>query len=187
MAATLIDLFLTFFKIGAISFGGGYTIISVLGNYLEQKNWLSTLEYAKVVTISQMTPGPLAVNVATYVGAKVLSQNIYSSMLGSVVATLGVVLPSFFVVAIVANLFNKISHLDGYNFSMLGIRPAVVGIMVSAIIFFGKLAFLNQTDAISLNYYGIGIFLLCFYLNFFRKLGSITIILLSAVIGLIVF
>jgi chromate transporter len=189
MISTLIDLFLTFFKIGAISFGGGYTIISVLGNYLEQKNWLSSLEYAKIVTISQMTPGPTATNAATYVGAKVLSENIFTSLLGAIVATIGVALPSFFTVIIAAKIFNKISHKDGYIFSMKSIRPAVIGIMLSAIIFFGKLALLNNAipNAIDLNYYGIAIFLLCFYLNYKRKFGAISIIILSAIIGIIVF
>jgi chromate transporter len=184
----LISLFLTFFKIGAISFGGGYTIISVLGNYLEQKKWLSSFEYSKIVTISQMTPGPIAVNTATYVGAKVLCENLFTSLLGAIVATIGVVMPSFFTVIIAAKLFKKLSHKDEYMFSMKGIRPAVIGIMLSAIIFFGRLAFLNSSkSAINFNYYAIAIFLVCFYLSFKKKFGAFSIIIMSGIIGIIIF
>ena len=173
---------MTFFKVSAFAFGGGYSIISSLGNYLFKYNWLTETEYTQIVTISQMTPGPIAINTATYVGAKVFSQNPFS---GALTATVASALPSFITVIIAAKIFDKFSDSKGYIYSMKGIRPAVIGLIASAVIMFGKLAFINDTGNIDLL--GIGIFFLCVLLNGKFKLSAIYILLISGFLGVLVF
>jgi chromate transporter len=109
----------------------------------------------------------------------------WMSVAGSLTATVAVALPSFAFVILAAKLFDKISHSALYEFSMRGVRPAVIGFLVSAVIFFGNLAFLSENG--ELNFWGPGICALCFFLNYKKQLGAIYIILISAAIGLAVF
>ena len=115
-------LFWTFFKIGLFSFGGGYAMIPLIQNEVEQNGWLSTKEYADIIAISQMTPGPLAVNAATYVGAKV------SGIFGAISATLGVSLPSFILIVIIAHFFIHFKDNAVVESILRGIRPVTIEI-----------------------------------------------------------
>jgi len=92
-------LFWTFFKIGAVSFGGGYAMIPLMQEELEALGWMDAEEFANILAVSEMTPGPLATNTATYVGAKT------AGVLGSMAATLGVALPSLVIITLVARAF----------------------------------------------------------------------------------
>lgn len=193
-----LDLFLTFFKIGLFSFGGGYTMISVIQQEMLQKNWLDIATYSQIVTVSQMTPGPIAVNLATYVGAKVCNENIFTAFLGSFIATLGVGLPSFLLVLLVARSLQYFSSSRSVQWVLQGIRPAVIGLMFSAIIFFGKLSFLHPpanihgleklSDLITfINPLGIAIAIAAFYLNYYKNLGVISLIILCGIVGVVLF
>ena len=96
------ELFTVFFKIGLFSFGGGLAMISIIQQEVVGRGWIPAAEYARIITISQITPGPIAVNTATYVGARVCGPEFWHALLGSFVATFSVSLPSFILVAIVA-------------------------------------------------------------------------------------
>jgi chromate transporter len=180
----LLNLFAAFFKAGAVSFGGGYAIVPLLGDYLEKSGWMGAAEFSKIVTLSQMTPGPLAVNAATYVGAKVMGGGL-KSVAGAAAATAGVTLPSFIFVILAAKLFDKIEKTEIYEFGMRGLRPAIIGFLLSAVAFFGKAAFLNGAGGP--DPLGIGIGVLGFLLSLKFRLGTIQIILVSAIIGILAF
>lgn len=124
----LYKLFTTFFMIGAVAFGGGYVMIPLIDRQIvEQLHWLTGPEFADVVAIAEMTPGPIAVNAATFVGFKL------AGPAGSIVATVGVILPSFLLVLLLATLVSKISQSPKLAAALSGIRPVVVGLITSAV------------------------------------------------------
>lgn len=123
----LLELFLAFAKIGAFSFGGGYAMIPLISNeVVNAKQWLSMQEFIDVIALSQATPGPIAINSATYVGYKV------TGFWGSVAATLGVVTPSVVVMLILGSLFFRYREMPFVKDIFKGIRPVVVVLIVSA-------------------------------------------------------
>lgn len=192
----LLELFWVFFKIGAVSFGGGYAIISALQYEVVSRGWLTAMQYAQIVTISQITPGPIAVNAATYVGAKIFEGNVFMSLIGSLVATFSVSLPSFILVILAAKIIKKFINSKEYAWIMAGIRPVIIAFIASAVLVFAKLAYLNNNIAptlsegikgliLCLNPIGILIGLVVFYLSYKKKMSPIILILISAVVGII--
>ena len=123
-----LQLFYTFFKIGLFGFGGGYAMLSMIqGEVVTQYGWLSSQEFTDIVAISQMTPGPIGINAATYVGYTA-SGNIW----GSVIATFAVVLPSFILMLTISKFFLKYQKHPVVESVFNGLRPAVVGLLASA-------------------------------------------------------
>jgi chromate transporter len=121
-------LFLAFFKIGLFSFGGGYAMLPLIEKEIvTNHHWLTLSQFIDVVAISQVTPGPIAINAATFVGYKT------AGILGSIVATLGVVTPSLLIVLTLALLFTKYNSLPSVKAAFQGIRPAVVALIAAAI------------------------------------------------------
>lgn len=122
-----LKLFLVFIKIGAFSFGGGYSMIPLISREIVETNkWLTMQEFIDVVAISQATPGPIGINSATYVGYKV------GGFLGSLVATTGVVLPSLAIMVVLGTLFLKYRQLVVVQDIFSGVRPAVAALIVAA-------------------------------------------------------
>lgn len=132
----LLRLFFSFFKVGAFSFGGGYAMLPMIYKEIDAFG-LSMTEFADVVAISQMTPGPIAVNAATYVGFKA------AGVLGSAFATFGVALPSFILIMIIVSVFDKFKSNRFVNGALGGIRPATIGMISSAVVFFAKTSLLD--------------------------------------------
>lgn len=124
----------SFFKIGLFSFGGGYAMVPLMEREIAAHGWLAAAEFADIVAISQMTPGPIAVNAATYIGFRV------AGVAGSASATFGVFLPSFILVLLVAHFLRKFKESRGVEAFLSGIRPATVGLIASAVIFFGRMS-----------------------------------------------
>ena len=125
----IFELFLTFFKIGLFTFGGGYAMISqIKENVVEKNTWLEEDELLQIIAIAEATPGPIAINMATYVGSEM------GGILGSACATLGVVLPSFIVILIVAKCFERFKNSRTVSGVMTGLKPAVVGLIGSAVL-----------------------------------------------------
>lgn len=123
----LLRLFFTFAKIGAFSFGGGYAMIPLISHEVVNSNgWLTMSEFIDVVALSQATPGPIAINSATYIGYKV------AGFWGSVAATSGVVAPSFTIMLILGSLFYKYRDVALVKDIFRGIRPVVVVLIVAA-------------------------------------------------------
>lgn len=117
-------LFLTFLEIGAVSFGGGYGMISLIREKVLGYGWLTEEEFLSFIAVSESTPGPLAVNMATFIGS---SQGGFP---GALCATLGVVLPSFCIILLIAALMRNLLKYAGVNAALGGIRPAVVGMIL---------------------------------------------------------
>lgn len=118
-------LFLTFLQIGAVSFGGGYAMISLIREKVLEFGWLSEEELLNMIAVSESTPGPIAVNMATFVGST------QGGILGSLVATLGVVLPSFIIILIIAALIRNFLKYRGVQAFLGGIRPCVVSLIIA--------------------------------------------------------
>ncbi len=124
---TYLQLFLTMLKIGAFTFGGGYAMIALLENELiSNKKWIEKDEFLDMVAIAESTPGPVAINSATYIGYKI------GGVLGSVVATLGVVIPSFTIIFIISLFFNQFLSLAYVGYAFKGIQVCVVYLILSA-------------------------------------------------------
>ena len=124
---TLFSLFFAFFKIGLFTFGGGYAMIAVIERELvERKKWIEHEEFMDVIAIAESTPGPIAINSATYIGYKV------GGVLGSFFATLGVVLPSFTIIFIISIFFDKFLQLTYVQYAFRGIQACVAFLILSA-------------------------------------------------------
>ena len=123
-----LQLFYTFFKIGLFGFGGGYAMLSMIqGEVVTRYGWLTSQEFTDIVAISQMTPGPIGINSATYVGFTATG-----SVWGSIIATLAVVLPSFILMLAISKFFLKYQKHPVVEAVFSGLRPAVVGLLASA-------------------------------------------------------
>lgn len=123
-----LQLFYTFFKIGLFGFGGGYAMLSMIqGEVVTRYGWLTAQEFTDIVAISQMTPGPIGINSATYVGFTASG-----SVWGSIVATFAVVLPSFILMLTISKFFLKYQKHPVVEAIFSGLRPAVVGLLASA-------------------------------------------------------
>jgi len=176
----LISLFLEFFKIGLVGFGGGYAIITLLQKELISLGWITAEEFANIAAISQMTPGPIAVNAATYIGYRI------GGFWGSAMATLGVSMPSFILVILVAHFIIKFKESRLVDYSMKGIRPVTVALIASAAIFFAYESFVDLALPMYINPGAFAIFVLSVLASALFKVDTILIILLSGVLGLII-
>ncbi|MEE0841096.1 MAG: chromate transporter [Acutalibacteraceae bacterium] len=179
-----LELFLTFLKIGAFTFGGGYAMLPLIQQEVTAKGWMELEQLVNFIAVSESTPGPFAINIATYVGSQVAPLDI----LGSACATLGVVFPSFVIILIVAKIYDKFKNSKSVQGVMTGLKPAVVGLIGSAIISIALTVFfpVSFTFAVfkSVQFYiSLFICILCTVLAF-KKVHPIIIICLSAVIGI---
>ena len=177
------ELFITFFKIGAFTFGGGYAMIPLIQAEVLGKGWVDSEMLVNFIAVSESTPGPFALNIATFIGTKL------AGVTGGVVATFGVVLPSFIIILIVAHFYDKFRKSKIVEGCMSGLRPAVVGLISSAIVSVAKTAFIFDGFKIN-DIFGftficfVIIFGICAYLTFKKKTHPILIILLSAGLGI---
>ena len=133
-----LDLFITFFKIGLFGFGGGYGMLSLIQHEtVEQHKWLTSSEFTDIVAISQMTPGPIGINSATYCGYQAVMNDPagYSqamAVFGSFTATFALVLPSLILMILISKLFIKYMKTTAVQSVFAGLRPAVVGLLAAA-------------------------------------------------------
>ena len=170
----LIQLFISFFKIGAFSFGGGYAMLPLLEKEIIEKHaWLTASEFVDIFAISEMTPGPIAVNSATFLGYKV--QGIF----GAFIATFAVILPSFMVITILFLSIEKFKNSKYVDWIFKGIRPVVLGLIISAGISVAK------TSLLDLKAVFIGGLL--FFLVSFKDFNPIWGIVLSGILGVILY
>lgn len=123
----LLKLFYTFFKIGLFTFGGGYAMLPLIQEEVVAHGWLTMEELVDFVAVSESTPGPFAINISTYVGVET------AGVLGSLFATLGVVLPSFLIILLVARFYVRFRSSRAVGDVMYGLRAAVVGLLASAL------------------------------------------------------
>lgn len=177
------QLFWTFFKIGAFTFGGGYAMLPLIEEEVMNHGWMSMQELINFVAVSESTPGPFAVNISTYVGTET------AGVIGAFVASLGVVLPSFIIILIVARCFLAFKDNKVVKGAMYGLRPAVVGLIAAAALSVGKTAFFPHRvsyEAIGTMSFGlsVGLFGLVMFAQR-KKVHPIFIIMLCAVVGIV--
>ncbi len=171
-----LKLFLTFFKIGLFNFGGGYAMISFIQNEVVFKRaWLTTGEFTDVVAVSQVTPGPIGINLATYTGYTAAGD-----AWGSAVATLAVCLPSFLLMVLASRYFLKYQHARAVEAVFAGLRPAVVGLIAAA-----ALVLCNAENFV--DYKSALLFLGAFFAVWKFKAGPITAISCAGILGLILY
>lgn len=169
----LLDLYLTMFKIGAVTFGGGYAMLPILERELiEKRHWTNDEELMNWYAISQATPGIIAVNVATFVGQKQMG------IIGGIISTLGLVSPSLIIITVIALFIKNFAQIAWVKRALTGINVAVAAILTKAAFTFGKKAIKNVL--------GIILFIISFVLIFFLKVSTIWIILGSALIGVVI-
>ena len=170
-----IQLFVSFFKIGLFGFGGGYAIISLIQHEIEKHGWMTQSEFTDIIAISQMTPGPIGINSATYVG-----YTASGSVLGSVVATIAFILPSFLIMITLVKFFFYLKGNKYMEWAFLGLRPVVIGLIASAAILL-----MNKENFI--DYKSVILFVLAFLASFKFKLHPILLIVFAAIAGLVLY
>lgn len=184
------ELFSAFFLIGAFTFGGGYAMIALIRDTALSHGWLSEGALLEMIAVAESTPGPIAVNMATFVGAE------QGGIFGAALATLGVVLPSFIVILVIAALARRFLENRYVKAFLSGVRPTVVGLILATALtmllsrLFGVVA-LTSTPAPDLR--ATLIFCLLFFIDLIsrgllkKRLSPILIILLSALFGLLAY
>lgn len=171
-----LKLFYVFFKIGLFSFGGGYAILSLIQkDVVETYGWVTTSEFTEIVALSQITPGPIAINSATYLGYTVTG-----SVWGSFFTTLGVVLPSFLIVSIILIFLNKFRKSVIVQRGFKALRPVVLGLILAA-----GLSLLKKENFI--DYKSIIIFIGSIILSIKYKVGIIPLIIGSGILGIFLY
>lgn len=172
-------LFLTMLKIGMFTFGGGYAMIALLENeFVSKKKWLDKEEFLDLAGIAESTPGPIAINAATYIGYK------YSGVLGSVVATLGICIPSFVIIYVISLFFDKFLSIEYVSYAFKGIQVGVIFLIMNA-----GIKMLKQMKKSIFNICIILIVFLCMVVFSLLavKFSTIFYILISGTIGVIVY
>ena len=173
-----LELFLTFFKIGLFTFGGGYAMLPMIQTEVLGNGWMTAENLVNFVAVSESTPGPFAINIATYVGSET------AGIFGSVCATLGVVMPSFIIILLVAKFitaFRKSTIVDG---CLYGLKSAVIGLIASAFVSMAITVFFETgINAVQFTE-SLIIFCVMTVLLFAKKLSPVLIILLSALSGI---
>lgn len=178
-----LQLFLSFLQIGALSFGGGYASMPLIeAQIVTSHGWLTMTEFSNLVTIAEMTPGPIAVNAATFVGTKV------AGVLGALVATAGCILPACVLVMLIARLYLKYRNLTVLQSVLGSLRPAVVAMIASAGLTILMNAFWGGRTVVlaNTNYVMVAIFVLSFVLLRKTKLSPIAVMVLAGVLNLAV-
>ncbi len=188
----LLTLFITFFKIGAFTFGGGYAMLPMVQQEVLNHGWMSEQELINFIAVSESTPGPFAVNVSTYIGA------VTGGFFGAVCASLGVILPSFIIILLVARAFGRFQSSRVVQGCMRGLRPNVVGLIAASVLSVAAQVFFPEgitavtlvhdvmAEVTSTGFWvAVVIFIVAVYLRFKKKVHPIKLILLSGAIGIV--
>lgn len=185
-----LKLFLTFLEIGAVSFGGGYGMISLIREKVLANGWLSEPEFLDFIAVSESTPGPLAVNMATFIGAS------QGGLAGALAATGGVVLPSFCIILLIAALIRNLLRFCGVRAFLEGIRPCIVAMILTTALTMGLNTFCGIADVHSAPQIDLRAFFILAVLVAVQagwkhwKKGAaspIAMILLSAFLGIVLY
>ena len=183
-----LQLFLTFLKIGAVSFGGGYAMIPLVTEEVLSHGWMTSAEIMNFIAVAESTPGPIAINMATFIGAS------QGGILGALLATLGVVLPSFIIILVIVAIIKRLLKFAGVKAFLNGIRPVAIGLIIAtAITMILTVIFSLETvyDKVVFDWRALVIFSIVgatyYTVKFWKKktLSPILLILISAVLGVI--
>ena len=187
----LLDLFVTFFQIGLFTFGGGYAMISLVREKVLEFGWLTEAELLNMIAVSESTPGPIAVNMATFVGST------QAGIIGSAFATLGVVLPSFIIILLISAVLKNFLKYEAVKAALTGVRPCVVALILGTSVtlaFSTLLGFKSiASGGINPDVRAIIIFALVAIVGFVikkisgKKASPIVMILISAGLGMLLY
>jgi len=181
------ELFIAFFQIGLFTIGGGYAMIPLITEMVVDKGWATEAALIDYIAVAESTPGPFALNTSTFIGMNQFG------VLGAIVAALGLILPSFIIILIIAKFFMKFVEYKGVTAALTGLKPAVIGLMSAAVISIAITAFDIKIDfdanILNLSLLEISIFAFVFGLSMIKKLklDSYKIIVISAVLGIAVY
>ena len=179
-----LELFATFFLIGMFTIGGGYAMLSLIQNQVVTvHNWIDDTTFTDIVAVSQMTPGPIGINSATYIGYEVLSTTGASELLcilGSFTATFAVVLPSFIIVLAICKVYDKFKEHYIFKGIMTGLKPATLGLV-------GTAALSLATPENFIDWKSFALCFLAFLGIFFKKIGPFAALGLGALAGLLLY
>ncbi len=168
----LLQLFSSFVKIGAFTFGGGYAMIPLIQKEaVEKRNWISDEEILEIIAIAESTPGPIAVNAATFIGYKM------AGFLGAFMATLGVILPSFLIIAVLSLVLAQFEDLKVVQYAFWGIRAGVLALIVKALV-----SMYRQCPKSGISYAIAGF---AFFAVALFRINVLVVILICAAIGLV--
>lgn len=174
------QLFLVFIKVGLISFGGGYAVMTLIQREVADMKWMSAGEFQEIVALAGMAPGSIATNAATLIGYS------EAGILGAIIATIGMILPSLIIVILITAFFMKLQSNDWVKSSFYGLRPIVTGMIIYAAIHFGVS---GQSESL-LSWSTAATLLIsagCLVLVTKYKVHPFAVILLSAVAGIVIF
>ena len=180
----LLELFLVFAKIGLFTIGGGYAMIPLITQEITQRNWLTLEGVIDIIAISEMTPGPFAINSATFIGIQ------QTGLIGGAAATIGVIVPSFIIVVLVARYFTKMKDHPIVQGILKGLRPAVIGLIASSTLLIAQNAFYpngRESWLLSIDWRSIVIFALGLAGIIKLKIHPALMIIISAVLGILFF
>ena len=176
-----LELFLVFLKLGAFTFGGGAAMMPFLEDEVVARGWLSIEEFIDFVAISESTPGPFAVNIATYVGVE------KAGFFGAVCATLGLVLPSFVIILAIARFYNKFKESRLVQSAMSGLKPVSVGLIAAAVVSIGQAVLFPEgfawSEFVSYNFITSLIIFIPMFILCLKKVHPILIVLMSGAMG----
>ena len=180
-----LSLFWTFFLIGAFTFGGGYAMLPLIQEQVTAKGWIDAESLVNFVAVSESTPGPFAVNMATYIGS------VQGGIVGSITATCGVVLPSFLIILLIASVLKNLTESKYFKGFIRGVQPVVIALILSTgvILAFKAFGYVSPRE-FRVDFVSIIIFALLtgawflFRALFRRKLTAVQLILLSAALGI---
>lgn len=171
-----LELFFTFLKIGAFTFGGGYAMLPLIQQEVVSHQWMTLEQLVNFIAVSESTPGPLAVNLSTYVGAET------GGLLGALCATFGVVLPSFVIILVVAKFYQAFQSNTVVKGCMNGLRPTVVGMIGASLLSVVASAFPASGGVLQ---WGLaGVLLAAILIAHWKKVHPILLIAASAVAGI---
>lgn len=172
----LLILFYTFFKIGLFSFGGGYAILPLIKKeVVDVNNWINIKQFTEIVAISQITPGPISINAATYVGYVVTGSGV-----GAIISTLGLMTPSVIIMYIFSKFFLKFKNNMYIHNTFIGLRVVVVGLILSSVILL-----LNNENFIDWKSYCIFLFTVLILLKW--KINPIILTIISTIFGIMIY
>lgn len=180
-------LFYEFFLIGLFTFGGGYAMIPLVKEVVLKHNWATESEFYNFLGVCESTPGPIAVNMATYIGS------IQGGVIGSILATLGVVLPSFIIIVLIAAILKNLVKNKYFQAFLNGVKPVVIGLILSTgVMLIIKCVGFNSINSFVFNYQSLIVFIIIAFIFYFtkivykKKINTILLILISAGLGILV-
>lgn len=184
------EMFIRFFSVGLFAVGGGLATLPFLVDMGEVTGWFTQTDISNMVAISESTPGPLGVNMATYIGFQISSEfGTLPGILGAIIAPFGVVAPSLIIIIIVSKILSRFKDSKYVQYAFYGLRAASFGLIVSALLSVAKIAFIGADGVFSfesINWLCIVLSVLIFAVTVkFKKVHPILLIVFSAIMGII--